>query len=341
MLLQGAFVSAQSADSLIKITYCTSKVLSASPSKLVTLSFDIQGPYDFTSDSLQGGLYNGANASSQTTMFGGSGGMRFFTNIPVIVKDKIIWQVGTNFWRNKYYGSTTETFFDPINPVNQTLATHGLTTMGLHTTVFKPWNSELFSIGQAAADMSGDYKLSDIPSLKKLKYSASFLMGKKAHSRMLFAAGISRSYRAGQVAYFPIALFLWTAPSEKWGVELLLPAKGAVRWNINKSNLLMLGYELEGQSYTLFNQNDHNQGTRNLELRRSEWRVRMTYEKQLYKLLWCSVQAGYRINNRFDVDEFVDNKEIQRILGNDTPYEMENKLSSAVYALFSIHLVAP
>lgn len=158
---------------------------------------------------------------------------------------------------------------------------------------------------------------------------------------MLFAGGLSRTYRAGQLAYFPIVLFLWTAPSEKWGVELLLPAKGAVRWNINKSNLLMLGYELEGQSYTLFNQNDHNQGTRNLELRRSEWRVRMTYEKQLYKLLWCSVQAGYRINNRFDVDEFVDNKEIQRILGNDTPYEMENKLSSAVYALFSIHLVAP
>ncbi len=341
MVFQGAFVSAQSADSLMKLTYCNSKVIGGSPSKLATISFDIQGPYDFTSDSLQDGLYSGANASSQTTMYSGSGGMRFFTNIPVIVKDKIIWQVGTNYWRNKYYGSTTETFFVPINPVNQTLATHGLTTMGLHSTVFKPWNNKLFSIGQAAADMSGDYTLSDIPSLKKLKYSASFLMGKKTHSRMLFAAGISRSYRAGQLAYFPIALFLWTAPSEKWGVELLLPAKGAIRWNLNKSNLLLFGFEMEGQSYSLFNQDDHHQSARNLELRRSEWRVRMTYEKQLHKLLWCSVQAGYRINNRFDVDEFVSGKEINRALGNDAQYAMENHLSSAVYAMFSIHLVAP
>ena len=124
MLFQGVYASAQSADSLMKITYCNSKVIGASPSKLATFSFDIQGPYDFTSDSLEGGLYNGENAKSQTTMYGGSGGMRFYTNIPVIVKDKIIWQVGTNYWRNKYYGSTTETFFDPINPVNHTLATH-------------------------------------------------------------------------------------------------------------------------------------------------------------------------------------------------------------------------
>jgi hypothetical protein len=274
-------------------------------------------------------------------MYGGSGGMRFYTNIPIVVKDKIIWQVGTNYWRNKYYGSTTESFFAPINPVNQTLASHGLTTMGLHTTVFKPWNSKLFSIGQAAADMSGDFQLNDIPSFKKLKFSASFLMGSKPHSRLLYAAGISRSYRAGQLAYFPIVLFVWTAPSEKWGVELLLPAKGALRWNINKSNLLLIGYEMEGQSYTLFNQDDHYLGGINLELRRSEWRVRMTYEKQLYKLLWCSVQAGYRINNRFDVDEFVDGKEIQRVFGKDSDYTMENRLSSAVYALFSIHLVAP
>jgi hypothetical protein len=67
----------------------------------------------------------------------------------------------------------------------------------------------------------------------------------------------------------------------------------------------------------------------------------MTYEKQLYKLLWCSVQAGYRINNRFDVDEFVSGKEINRALGNEAQYAMENQLSSAVYALFSIHIVAP
>jgi hypothetical protein len=67
----------------------------------------------------------------------------------------------------------------------------------------------------------------------------------------------------------------------------------------------------------------------------------MTYEKQLHKLLWCSVQAGYRINNRFDVDEFESGKEINRALGNDAQYAMENQLSSAVFALFSIHLVAP
>jgi hypothetical protein len=57
-----------------------------------------------------------------------------------------------------------------------------------------------------------------------------------------------------------------------------------------------------------------------------------------------SVQAGYRINYRFDVDRLIDGAENYRAFGliEDTPpYVMLNRLSNPLYINISINLVSP
>jgi len=56
------------------------------------------------------------------------------------------------------------------------------------------------------------------------------------------------------------------------------------------------------------------------------------------------VQAGYRINYRYEVDRLVDGQEIYRafgLLSNVPKYVMENRLSNPLYFQISLNLVSP
>jgi hypothetical protein len=55
------------------------------------------------------------------------------------------------------------------------------------------------------------------------------------------------------------------------------------------------------------------------------------------------VQAGYRINYRYDVDRLTDGAEIYRGFGlvSDAPYVMVNKLTNPLYFNISLNLVSP
>jgi hypothetical protein len=56
-----------------------------------------------------------------------------------------------------------------------------------------------------------------------------------------------------------------------------------------------------------------------------------------------SVQAGYRLNYRFDVDRLVSGKEIYRAFGfaSNAPYVMVNELGNPFYLNVSFNLVSP
>jgi hypothetical protein len=74
----------------------------------------------------------------------------------------------------------------------------------------------------------------------------------------------------------------------------------------------------------------------NPELRRSELRLRFTFERSLKDFIWVSAQAGLRYNWSFNVDD----NDFFRGFG-DQPYAFENDLTEAFYFNFSINLVSP
>jgi hypothetical protein len=136
-------------------------------------------------------------------------------------------------------------------------------------------------------------------------------------------------------------MFNYTDAQNKWGSEILFPARAHVRRTINSRNMVFAGYELEGQSYRMYRNTAYR--AEDLEIRRGEIRLRLVYECSLKDFIWLSVQGGYRINYRYDVDRLKNGNEIYRAFGllSDEPYVMVNSLTNPLYFNVSINLVSP
>jgi hypothetical protein len=134
-------------------------------------------------------------------------------------------------------------------------------------------------------------------------------------------------------------LLNWTAPSRKWGVEMLAPARVHIRKTFSARNILLFGYELEGNSYHILR--SANGSVNNLELRRSELRIRAMWESSLYSFMWMSMQLGYRYGYSFNLDKFENDKEFFRGFTGNQPYAQENTLGGTWYVQLSLNLVSP
>ncbi|MFN5318915.1 MAG: hypothetical protein ACK5CY_08740 [Bacteroidia bacterium] len=327
--------------------FCSPKIEGLSPAKLISVGYDVQMGYAMNADTLRGNLTASGPQNfllPQNAQVLRSHGMRLAANIPVISKTNLVWQLGGNYWEQRYDFENPDSL---KNPLLRSLQQNGLRTMGLNTTVFKPINDKQFLLFQGSADYSGDYSFSDLMPLRYLKYSAALIWGKRPTEKKQWGLGLARTYRVGELNYIPVVLFNYTDAANKWGTEILFPARAHVRRTFNSRNMLFFGYELEGQSYRLWNVNPGYVGytLRNdeLEIRRGEIRLRFVYEFSLKGFVWMSVQAGYRLNYRFDVDRLVSGKEIYRAFGfaSDAPYVMVNELGNPFYVNVSFNLVSP
>jgi len=75
-----------------------------------------------------------------------------------------------------------------------------------------------------------------------------------------------------------------------------------------------------------------------VQLRRSGIRAGFKYQQALSGFVWLSVEAGYRINYSYNVDEGGD---FLRLLGDDTPFLMENDFGNPVYFTIGLSYVSP
>jgi hypothetical protein len=300
--------------------YCTSKVIGISPSKLISVGFDFQAPYVLSVPKDSNGNFSNSNNQNNT-------GTRIAANFPVISNTRMVLSLGASYLDNKYAFENENTLVDPLA---QTLGKNGLRSMGLNYTLFVPLNEEHFLLNQSSFDLNGDYDFSTFQDLKYTRVSTAALFGWKMHDRKQFGIGACRTFRGGNTLYIPVLLYNYTFPNRKWGFECLLPARGAVRYTVNSRNILLGGFELEGNSYHLgmLRRANPNLKYNEIELKRSEIRARLTYEFSLYNFFWLSVQAGYRVNYRFNTV-------------NDNKLLAENKLTNPFYANVSINLVSP
>ncbi len=326
--------------------FCSPKIEGLSPAKLISIGYDYQFGYSIDADSLKRMFPSDgkSNLHPQKAQILRSEGVRLAANIPVISKTNLVWQMGANYWEQRYTFAKPDTL---TNPLLLALNENALRTAGLNTTLFKPLNDKQFLLFQGSADYSGDYTLKNLMPLQYLKYSAALIWGKRPHEKKQWGIGIARTYRVGELNYIPVVLFNYTDVANKWGSEILFPARAHVRRTINSRNMVFAGYELEGQSYRLWNDalpgSAANLNKEDLEIRRGEIRLRLVYEFSVRNFIWMSIQAGYRINYRFDVDRLASGKEIYRAFGfaSKEPYVMLNELGNPFYVNVSINLVSP
>lgn len=306
--------------------YCSQKIVGLSPAKLISIGFDFVGTNGLTSDTI-GAFFDRQSSISNNT------GFRFAANFPVISNNKVILNLGVNYLDFKYSMADASNY---LNPLNNSLAKYGLRSYGANATLFKPINEKRFIIAQFSFDANSSSHIDEF-NANSLKLSGALIYGIKPHERRQYGFGITRTYRGGGINYLPVVLYNYTFVNKKWGIEMLLPARANVRYTFNARNMLFAGFEVEGNSYALSKlKKEYNLSYSNLQLHRSEIRPRITYEFSLYKFFWLSLQAGYRLNYKFNVDEGDNYKTI-----SDKPYVMENKLTGSYYFNISLNLVSP
>lgn len=299
-------------DSPVKV-YCNQKVLNQSPNKFISVGYEYQSSSAFSSKE---------SLVNEPRNFNAMHGLRVNFNTPVIAKNKIIVNLSGQYARTTFAANNYSTSY----PLFTHLQQNGLHTAGLGTTIFKPLNSKNFIVFQTSVD--ANWLAQELKQIQTnaLTISASAIYGWKKNDNEMFGVGASRTYRLGRIIYVPVILYNKTY-NDKWGVEITFPARAHVRRNINPKSLLLLGYELEGNQYAVYN---HNQATTFLQ--RGEIKPRLMYERSLFGFWWLSVQTGLRINGRFNVVNKYDGKENNQIL--------TNTLGNAFYCNVSINLVS-
>jgi hypothetical protein len=298
-------------------TFATQKVLYLSPTKLISVGYEAQAPFDLsrTPGPLEPRAAEGAY-QSQVNRFGG---LRLGVNAPVISRSNFILNLGLTYWN-------TDVGMTPKNGGNvANLIADGLRSTGVSATVFKPFDIRRFLLVQANADASGDYRGFNDLSSNVLTYSGTAIYGWKRDDNFMWGLGLTRTYRAGQVLHLPVLYYNRTF-SPKWGVEAILPARANLRRSFGTTSLLMFGYEIEGNAFYLRDANAY--------LRRGELKPRVTYERKLAGFVWLSAQVGWRYNWRFDVFR------TQNPVRDEQPV-VEYRLGNPLYVNVSLNLVSP
>ena len=338
-----------SSEGKIKI-YCNPKIFDLSPNRFVSVGYDYIFKSKMTTSPY--GIYQDGdkNFTSRTSKFS-THGLRVNANVPVISKPKFLWQMGGGYIRSLYKDNNEITQL-VINEFTSQLTTYGLTSTNLNSTFFVPTGEKNFIIIQAMGELNGTYNLSDEkhkPDFTTIRSSVSALYGKRPHDRKQWAVGLSRTYRAGEMNYIPVVMYNYTSVNRKWGTEILFPARASYRRKFNSRSLLLAGYELEGTSYRLYNMENNVQTAdpnifvkkSSYELRRSELRFRLDYQRQLKGFVWLAIQGGIRYDLSYNVDALDGGNDFFRGFFGSQSYLMLNQVGLAPYFNVSINLVSP
>lgn len=300
--------------------YATQKVVNQTPQRILSLGYEYQS--GFTMPSIKLGPLLPASQDFQVEQVQS---IRAQANIPVISTNKIIWQMGLNYWSSKFNIANAAS-----NSFTSRIHANAMTSAGINTLLFKPLNEKNYLILQASADFNGVFSSFKDINNRSLTVSGTAIYGWKTSDKNMMGLGVSRTYRAGSVLHIPVLLWNKTF-NDKWGMELLLPARGHLRYNFSTTNMLQLGFELEGNQYWMnlpYSQNGA------VFIQRGELKPRIMWERKISGFVWLSAQAGIRYNWRFDVmNEYNGKRDNQRYFSSN--------LGNPLFFNISINLVSP
>ncbi|MEM9980870.1 MAG: hypothetical protein AAF734_00145, partial [Bacteroidota bacterium] len=127
--------------------FCTQKVRNLTPTKLISIGYEVQLPFDITSapdsDSEAAEASGIANGEGEVQLVHG---MQLAANFPVISKSSIIVNLALNYNESLF-------IFNETNDYNlyNNFDRYGLRTAGFTATMFKPLNETNFIYAQGSA----------------------------------------------------------------------------------------------------------------------------------------------------------------------------------------------
>lgn len=273
---------------------CNPLVLGSVPRKALSIQVEQQGGFnnDYT-------LMYGFPTVSNNINFSSAQNLRVNYYKPIVTKPNAFITVEAGYWYSKYNvnNRTGIAFFNDLNDGR-------FHSFSASTTIFKPLNAKNFILINGSVEMNGNATSFKKPGAKNLFSGGVLLYGWKKGVQSMVGVGVLRAYRLGRVVHAPA--FLWNKNfNKKWGVEMLLPARGFVRYTLKKTDFVLMGFDLEGTQYAY---NSNMPAINNSFFQRGEIKPRIGIDMQMAKNTRFTANAGCRINGRMDWSDNYDGK---------------------------------
>lgn len=257
---------------------CKPGVIHKSPTKGLVFDYEINPSVRLRSTSSASGV-------SET---GFNKRFRMKLKAPIVLRKDLKVIAGWNYYSEEYDFNRLETDgFRLLSNIND----KHLKSSRLTLSVIKPINEKIYLAVKGQASFNGDYSGMFNFDPQYANYSIVGLLGIKSQPHLEWGIGMIYRYNSNSnLPIIPIVMYNHTF-NKKWGVEVLLPTKAKVRYNINERNILLVGPELESRRYYVDNHAD-----RAYTMRRTDLKLDLSYQRHLGSLFWMEVSGGYIYN---------------------------------------------
>ena len=219
----------------------------------------------------------------------------------------------------------------------------GLKSTAVQVVVLRPVDDVHWYLARVKGELAGDYNSDELSTTDYSRFSAEAIYGWKRSPNFSWGLGFQYGFTFGRRSLYPALLYNRTF-NERWGVEALFPARVTARRNLSDRSILYGGYTVDGLNYIvhlrkeLVRENPNGsvmtdkQPLRTLELRETEVKFRLRWERELLSFLWLGAEGGYRYNYAFDAFDRT-NADREKII--------DSKLAGAPYASLELFLTPP
>ena len=219
----------------------------------------------------------------------------------------------------------------------------GLKSTAVQVVVLRPVDDVHWYLARVKGELAGDYNSDELSTTDYSRFSAEAIYGWKRSPNFSWGLGFQYGYTFGRLSLYPALLYNRTF-NPRWGVEALFPARITLRYNASPNSIFYTGYSVEGYNYILKLRNSlerlNPDGTpvpgklrlSTLELRETEVKFRLRWERELLSFLWLGAETGYRYNYAFDAFDRTN---------NDREKIIDSKFNGAPYASLELFLTPP
>ena len=220
----------------------------------------------------------------------------------------------------------------------------GLKSTAAQVVVLRPVDAVHWYLARVKGELSGDYNSStELSRSDYSRFSAEAIYGWKRSPRFSWGVGFQYGYTFGRLSLYPAVLYNRTF-NDRWGIEALFPARVTARYNVSESSIFYGGYAVDGFNYIIKLRNTLERMSPNgtpladkiplstLELRETEVKFRLRWERELLSFLWLGAEAGYRYNYAFDAFDRTN---------NDREKIIDSKFNGAPYASLELFITPP
>ena len=172
------------------------------------------------------------------------------------------------------------------NPLHR-MSDWSLRSLGVDIKALNKLNDAAWLMTNLNINQSGNLRDDDVHAPLNYTLSAVYLKKQSTYKEVGVGFMVNRSF--GKIVAFPAFVFNYNF-SQKVGLEVMLPRRVALRYNMSPSDILLLKADALSRSYYINDTNTH------YEFRRTELDLGLEYHKQLGSLVGVELFGGYRQN---------------------------------------------